>query len=49
MKKEDIRELKEITLNGSYTIPEGYVLIKDVTKMCENGIDVFKIVIGKKG
>jgi collagenase-like PrtC family protease len=49
MKKDDIRELKEITLSGSYTVPENWAIIKDVTKMCENGVDVFKIVIGKKG
>ena len=48
MKKSEIKELKEIKLNSeNYKIPEGYSLIKEPTKMVENGNDFFKIVIGK--
>jgi hypothetical protein len=47
MKKEDVRELKEITLNGEYKIPKEWQLIKEPTKLSTNGNEVFKIVIGK--
>jgi len=46
MKKKDIRKLKEIVVQGEIEIPVGYCLIKEPTKMTENGVDVFKAVIG---
>lgn len=48
MKKDEIRKLKEVTLpsDKEYSIPEGWALVKEPTKVNENGNDKFKIVIG---
>ena len=48
MKKSEIKELREVKISSeSYKIPEGWSLVKEPTKMVENGNDFFKIVIGK--
>ena len=48
MKKDDVRKLKLITLSSDdeFEIPHGWQLVKDPTKITENGVDVFKAVIG---
>ena len=48
MKTEDIRELREVILNGSYIIPDQWIMVKSPTKILENGNEVFKLVIGRK-
>lgn len=48
MKTEDIRELKEVTIDGVFSIPDQWVLVKQPTKIIENGNEVFKIVIGRR-
>lgn len=49
MKKAEIKELREVTIDGSYTIPDGWQMIKEPVKVVEsNGSEVFKIVIGRK-
>jgi hypothetical protein len=49
MKKTDIRKLKEVTLprEMEYTVPVGWTIIKEPTKILENGNECFKIVIGR--
>jgi hypothetical protein len=48
MKKDDMRKLKEVTLpsDRQYDVPEGWFVVKEPTKVNENGNDKFKIVIG---
>lgn len=47
MKKADIRELREVTLQGDYRVPDGWVLVKEPVKVIENGVECIKVVIGK--
>lgn len=50
MKRSDIREIKTITLpdeESPFEIPEGWEVIKEPTKITENGVDMFKVVIAK--
>ena len=49
MKKQDVSELKTVTITEQVTkIPEGWEIIKEPTKITENNLDVFKIVIGRQ-
>lgn len=49
MKKNEVRKVKEIRLlkGQEIEIPKGWELIKEPTKITENGNDFFGIVIGK--
>lgn len=48
MKKEDVIEMKVIPVTSDGTrVPDGWQLLKEPTKITENGIDCFKAVIAR--
>jgi hypothetical protein len=48
MKKDDIFEMKTLLVDDhGVKVPEGWRVVKDATKVSENGVDVFKAVIAR--
>ena len=48
MKKDEVFEMKTLVIDGDgVKVPEGWHLIKEPTKITENGIDVFKAVVAR--